>query len=678
MCNCVSATDGTWVRTWPGWSILAALLCALSTAATAKRSAFVRDIVVVASDTPPPAGDEKWREVPERRKLASVIQHPVPSWRNLWLPVRHDDTYLAADTLSIAEFFRNRGYLDAYIESVSLEPVGGESEMQFVDVVIVVAGIEETGRYSLAAVRFDGVRALDSTKVREQFEKGYGQERYFSPAAAEENLISLKTAYADAGYLDSTAVQIGQRVEVNRERRTVTVRYSVTEREPYRVCGFRIINGNAPEPLRTDSGAILESVVDAKLGQGAIFGRQRILDAEGNLADLGVFRRARVTPEACGNDSAFRRRAAIDVAERDAWDIRTRAGFSSIEGLRASERVTFSNFRGEAKVLGQDGQASRGKQTVSLFYSQPRIGLPRVIPGVGGRSLNVRMDQVLTSEWEITDTSPRDTTRTLQWKVAVSRRFGPLARLGVSYDFSRKDLSLGHPFGVGRRVIYQGAVTLSGAYDSRDDFLNATRGLALTAQVKLTNLARGPGRMNVRPEALVQYYHEVLRRVVAAYSISSGFYLVGERGTFDVLSLFWRSAQTPTVRGYRRDDITAGIPRPSIIVSAGGTGGTATLDTIPRTEAAMAYLLGKAELRANVWKRFGLVLFLDAAEAWPRRPGVGDDQLRGWSAMQAGRFAVSAGLGPRINWAVPIRIDIARTLRAPGAWRFEFGIGQAF
>lgn len=687
------------------WWVSVAVLSGLAAPVQARRSSFVRDIVVVASNTSAPVGDEKWRQVPERRKLGKIIQHPTPGWWNLWLPVRFDEVYLMADTLNIAEFYRDSGYLDASIESASFEPVETETDMQFVDVVIVVAGIGEDDRYSLTGIRFNGVRSLDSTKIAAEFSERHGKEGYFSPAAADENLVRLKTAYADAGYLDSTAVSVVQHVGIDRKDHTVIERYDVTERSPVRVGGFRIVNGNAPDPLKTDSTVIVASLLDARLRPEAAFGRQYILNAEANLADLGVFRRARVTPEIVPGtgDSSSHRRAVVDLAERDSWDIRTRAGWSNIEQWRVSGRGAYNNLLGQAKTLGSECQASVNRLTVSLFYSQPRIGVPRRIPGVGGTSLRLRMDHVLTAEWEVTDATLRERTRTLQWKVAVSRRFGPLARLGIAYDFARKDYSLKRPFGVGGRVAYPGTVTLSGTYDSRDDYLNPTRGTAITSQVQLTNTLGGPRDVNVRPEWLAQHYRRISSRLVAAISYGGGFYYIAQRGTYDPLSQFWRSDQTPTVRGYLRDDLTVGIPRDSaaipeysvyasedltIVPGIGGmpayvydsTGVIPPMQKAQRSAPAMAYLLAKIEVRADVWRKLGFVVFADFGHAWSpardRREYM--LQTQGWSAMRSGRFAASAGFGPRLNWTLPIRVDFARKLRPPTEWKLEFGIGQAF
>ena len=116
------------------------------------------------------------------------------------------------------------------------------------------------------------------------------------------------------------------------------------------------------------------------------------------------------------------------------------------------------------------------------------------------------------------------------------------------------------------------------------------------------------------------------------------------------------------MRGFRRDDITEGVP-------------------------AFAYSLAKIELRQRIWKIFSVAAFADAGTGWTLEEGG-----TRWSGLRRGGFVYSVGFGPRVNWLLPIRVDVVRQLvepvhtddegvvvgRTDPGWRFEFGIGQAF
>jgi outer membrane protein assembly factor BamA len=644
--------------------VLSALLLTFGTV-QARRSTFVQAIIITASATPAPTGDAKWQQVPDRGKVDRVLQHPTPSFRNLWLPVRFDDGLFAADTMSVVRYYRNMGFLDARIVASAKEPVStATGGMQYVNLLIVVGGISPLERYRVSSLSFSGKMSLDSVALGKAFRNRH-TGGYFSPAAMAENYVALRTAYADAGYFDSSAVAIRQRPIIDLERRTVSERYEIQERTPTSVSGVRIINGDAPRSLKTDSAVIVQALSDAHLVDGEVFGRQRILNAESYLFDLGVFRRARAFPDTgYVGGSPFLRRVAVDLSERDAGEARIQMGYSNIQRWRLSETMTYSNFLGEAKLVGQEGQLAQDIQSFSLLYGQPRVGFPSFTPGIGGKSARVRFDQVLSSSWEVL--AAGDTARTLAWKAGLSRRFGRMARVGFSYDLSRTDTTASYVFGLSRGgATVQSALSVSVLYDTRDEFLNPTRGFAFNAQVRFVNPNYRVTRMSVRPEALVVYFYPYSRFVVGAVSASGGFYYVGKEDSLNQAEQFWRSRQTPTARGIPRDDLT---------VIRGDTVGN----------PAVAYALIKAETRIAIWKRLSSAVFVDAGQAWvwiPRAvtdPTAEERSSRGWSAMEAGKFGLSAGFGPRVDWGLLFRLDIVRQITPSSNWTYEFGITQAF
>jgi len=647
-------------------ALMALAILSMPQAVGAARSTFVQEIIITSTTVPAPVGDEKWRQVPERRKLNGILQHPTPSFRNLWLPVRFDDVLFAADTMSVLTYYRNLGYLGAYVATTAQEPVGGRLEgLQYVNLLIVIGGITPEERYALHSIEFSGVTSLDTAALAKEFRKRHNAGKFFSPSGAAENFVALRTAYADAGYLDSNAVTIRQLPIVDTLARSVRERYEVEERTPTTVTGYAIINGNAPLPLITDSAVVVQALKDAKLVPGSVFGRQRMLDAESNLFDLGVFRRARVAPDtAFARGSPFQRRAMVDIAERDAGDVRVQLGYSNIQQWRFSETATYSNFLGEARLIGQEGQLSRDVQALSFMYGQPRIGVPSFVPLVGETSMRLRLDQALSGSWEVL--AAGDTSRTFAWKTSLSRRFGRMARIGISFDLSRSDTTSRFLFSRPRSgATLQSAVSVNALYDTRDEFLNPSRGFALNAQVRVVNPSHRVSRMSMRPEALAVYYRPVSPFVIGAVSLGGGFYYVGKDDSLNQAEQFWRSRQMPTVRGFVRDDIT---------VIRGDSVGS----------PAVAYLLLKTEARVALWKRLSSAVFVDAGQAWVwipravRNPTAEERAFRGWSAMEAGRFALSAGFGPRLNWGLMFRLDLVRQITPSTHWTYEFGITQAF
>lgn len=698
---------------------LVALLTPFQSANASTRERYIRRIVVTHVDAPVPEPGADWEEVDSRGKLNDILSLMTPEWRNLWFPVEYSPSALSADTAAIRNYYRNLGYLEARVVSAGTEPAGSpDDRLRMVDVIIVVDGIDDSVRYRLGAVRFDGVSALDTVDLRRDFiAKHIGSERWFSPDRAASNIIDLGIRYANAGYLDTASVRISQTIQKNPEDRSVIERYTVKERTRYRVEGYRIA---ADRPVNLHESVISDALADAGLARGNLLSRSRIVKAENNLLNLRITRMAQVYPDTVlnpgasfesGGDSVGSRLVMVRVAERTPGEIHGAFGFSDVSGWRVKEAVYYHNFLRQAKTIGQEAEVAveptrfaLDELRFALLYGQPRIGVPRWSPVAAGYGTRVAMDHRLQALWEDHDVTvtTADTigtggvvsvtdeirTRRISWTVGFSRSIGASTRAGVSYRYSRTD-SVDALFGSGANTRYDHTLILRGSYDTRVNFLRPVNAVVLSGQVALSNLDLSEGTLTARPEVNVQYYRKLARDIVGAVSLSSGLYHVGSTADYTIPDLFWRSSQTPVVRGLRRNDLTTitrtvGNADTTMIVEAG----------VP----AMAYAMGRFEVRLDPWERIGFAFFTDVAQAWvgnfeSRISTITDEQgnqtvaagfdigtLRGagLDAIDRANLGASVGFGPRIYWALPIRVDFAFPVRSGRGWKIEIGIGQAF
>ena len=662
---------GAWLPVTAVMTALAALLL-LAPEASARRTRFIQSVIVTSEGTSAPFGGGEWEQVQNRDKLDAIIQHQTPSYRNFWLPVPYSEALLATDTTSIVSYYRNNGYLDAHVASATLEPVETDRSGSLYSILIVVGGVEERQRYRLTRLQFDGATALDTVSLTRSFSRRHGRAGFFSPGAAVDNLLALRIEYADAGYLDSSSVRITQEPIVDRDNRSVIERYAISERRPVRIGGFRIASA---EPLHTQEAVILSALADAGLEPGRVLGRRRIVDGETNLLELGIFRKVRVYPDTVTvADAPWIRQVVIELSESDPGQVHTRAGFTqkgSGRTWRLVQSVTYGNLLGQARLIGAEGELRSDRQSVAIVYGQPTVGFPRFVPLVGGMSARFRHDQQLGVDWEEIDaTSDTDSTaqqtvnRTIGTTATVSRRYGRVARVGLSLELGRTDADISGRLGSGATSSIRSVLTLHGTYDSRDQFLNPRRGVVANARFSIVGLDPFARRPIWVTELMAGSYRRINRRVLLALTAAGGF-IYGTSGT-DITDVenesFWKSSQTSPVRGFRRDDVTELSP-------------------------AYAYWLAKAELRFSVWKIIGAAAFADVGSGWSF-----DANQRGWSALERKATMASVGAGPRLNWVLPIRLDFVRQLTNPLAstddasglvrgtpsWKVEFGIGHAF
>ena len=683
--------------------ILAAVMLALLIGAPAhavRTQRYIHRVIVTSVDAPVPEVGAEWRQVARRDDLNDVLGMYTPSWRNFWFPVRFRAGDLAADTAAVAHYYRTLGYLDARVVSSTTEPVRVEDDIEEVDVIIVLDGIRETERYELVATYFDGVEALDALRLSRAFKRRHPERgTYFSPARALKNLYDVGRRYANAGYLDTSAVQIVQAPLINPECRTVAEYYVVNEKQPFSVGGMALRSETA---IHVDSSVFVNAFHDAGLLPGARLSRERILDAERFLLDLNAIRLARITLEDAGSEPAdgvaggdVPRTAVVSVAEHEPGDIRGTVGYSSVSGWRAEGGVYYHNFLRRARTLGQEadvrierGRLELERLRLSALYAQPRIAFLRWMPIVGGRAYRVRMDQRVSALWEEADLTTGGATSTdsvdavtvgipfrrLSWSVGLGRRFGGTTRLSVSYEIARTD-DAPTIIDPGSNPSWDRTVTVSGTYDTREDFLKPSDAVVASGQISFADVSLS--RTTLRSEGLLQYYRRLDPLVVAAVSFGGGIYHPASKATYDISGLFWRSDQTPIARGLERDDLTT-------VTAAFST--DTTSGTVSSGLPAMAYTLARAEIRVDPWETIGFAAYVDAAQAWT--PDVWDPETGlfdvrtiangGFSAIRPAGFGMSAGFGPRYYGLLPIRVDFAFPIVSGTGWKLEFGVGQAF
>ena len=229
------------------------------------------------------------------------------------------------------------------------------------------------------------------------------------------------------------------------------------------------------------------------------------------------------------------------------------------------------------------------------------------------------------------------------------------------------DVDIPSAFASGETRSILAQLTLHGSYDTRDQFLNPKRGVVISGETGLLSPGGATTNFSWIGEGLASAYVRLRSGLVAAFTVAGGFLNVSstdpdEVNTLRTTSSFWRTAHVSPVRGFMRDDITRGKP-------------------------AFAYSLTRFELRQRIWSIWGVVAFADAGTGWTL-----EDAGIGWRGLSPGRRVYSVGFGPRIDWLLPVRVDIVRQLANPvetddtgsivglgsRGWKIEFGIGQAF
>jgi outer membrane protein insertion porin family len=598
------------------------------------------------------------------------------------------ESQLGAGVTAIQAFYRQRGFAAVDVKSAvnEVDPsTGGEQPGQG----LVRAGIVivEGPRLAVGEIRINGTSVVPADELRPLVKINSG-DAYFEPRAVEAR-DALLLEYLNRGFASAT-VSVGLTATDDRTR--VDLTFTVQE-GPQNVVDHILIIGN----VHTKPDVILREL---QFKPGQPIGLQDQFESRRRLSALGLFRRVQITMLTHG--SGTEHDVLVTVEEAPATTIGYGGGLEGYTKVRTGadgqpeDRLEFAPRGffdiGRRNLFGAN-------RSVNLYT---RVSLrPKDVPddpAVDGTGIGFSEYRVVATYRQPRWFGPNDLTVSGVVEQGVRTSFN-FARQGVNVDLVRRltpalrvsgrySLSSTRTFDErlseedqARIDVLFPEVRLSGfsgavARDTRDDLLEPTRGLFLSAEGSLAARALGGevGFMKTYVQGFTFRRLPGRRTVVfasrAALGLADGFErevqptdadgnpIPGPPIVIDDLPAserFYAGGDT-TIRGFALDRV--GAPN---TISANGypTGGNAVL-------------LLNGELRFPVWRDLGAVVFVDGGNVFRRVTEFDLGELRG-----------SYGFGVRYHSPVgPIRVDLGFKM---GALRVgedrtavHFSLGQAF
>lgn len=564
--------------------------------------------------------------------------------------VRLDPDALAVDRRRVEAYYRSRGYYEARVEDVQVEPAGRGR-------VRVVMRVDEGRPVRVARV---DVRGLEEAKEAEARlgELPLRPGDVFTEGAYDAARRAIETALHGTGW---AMAEVAQRAVVLPDEGTAEVAYEVRPGRRWRF-GPIFIAGTSALPR----DRIREQVL-AAVKPGEWFDERKLQQAQSRVFDLGVFGGVRVT-----RGQADERRGAIPVvvAVREAPFRTLRAGPGiGIEATRWDAHALFGwqhrNFKGEMRRLGVEtrlGYAwvpnpfrTEKEGTVALVateFSQPGA-LTRYVDAAARLELEKGIQEAYDFYSE-------------RLRLALPLRLATRWTLVPSYNLEVYQLSNygGVEFvptapaagGAPQLENCRGSVCLLSyleqrvAWDGRDDPLNTRRGyyVALSVQEGFHVGSYGYQYLRVQPEA--RAFWPLGRELVLALRTRVGALVpLGEAGTPPLVARF-TAGGPQSMRGYYTRRLAPMVLQNGEWVAVGGNG---VAD-------------GTLELRFGLPGNLGGALFLDVGNV-ADASGVPSE----WkTALDPTRLQWAAGTGLRYRTPFgPLRLDVG--VRLPD----RFGAG---
>jgi outer membrane protein assembly complex protein YaeT len=562
-----------------------------------------------------------------------------------------------ADLKRIVAFYKDRGYPDARVTSFDAKPNDTQTS------VSITVNIDEGEPVRVERVTFSGFDALPEQHRSELEGKlplkiGQPLDRALLQASREAALDELK----DHGY-PYASVRIGETSGSSDRQRVVSL---TADAGPLAHFGPIEISGNV---------SVSDNVVRRLLmyRPGQLFRQSALQESQRKLYGPGLFDFANVEPLRT-EDKPTELPTRVTVTEGKHQKVNLGIGYGTEESGRVQVDWRHVNFLGGARTAGVLARYSGLDRGVRLNFKEPYFFGPRNDIALSGQT------------WH--NDEPAFTLDTTGGRATVSRHFRrgggpvlgsrPTTTLSLTYanehenytisnaaleDLSFRDeliaLGLDPRKGTGQGT--RSAISLDGGRNTTNNLLDARQGYV--AAIHLEQAGRWfAGSYD---------YYELTTELRLYRSLGSRLVAAGQARIGSIDALGDPENRVPFFKRYFLGGATN--------LRGWGRYEVAPLSANGLPIGGHSFLNFSTELRANVWRSLGAVIFLDGGNVFTNRWDFNVNDLR-----------YDVGPGLRYQTPIgPIRADIGYQLNPiPGLWvngkpearrfRFHFSIGQAF
>ncbi len=584
------------------------------------------------------------------RKVIKTRRHWMFSWLTGTGVIKKD--VLDDDKEKLADFYRSDGYIDFDLREVRYLY---ETPRKLVVYFIIYEGRQ----YRVGAIDFKGFTLFTTNEASKRLKMNVGS--IFTPKGFAENVQAMEDLYGAKGYID---VQYGRTLRVikkpNTQTGTIDLTYEVQEGNKSYIEKIEIRNNT-----KTKDRVIRRELA---VSPGEVFDMTRVKLSQRRLEGLNYFERVDTDAEPDPNLPPDRKNLTVSVAEKPTGNFAIGAGYSSLDNLVGFVEITQGNFDlfNPPKFMG-GGQKLRLRAQVGARVQDYQLTV--IEPWFLGKKLEFSTDLYHRELRYVSIHGLYDERRTGA-RLGLRRALGSDFLIGgVSYTLENVgiiNVDTNAPPSIqaeeGDRLVSK--VGLSLTYDTRDNYLNPTRG---TRTELRTELAGGPfgaetdfykielGTAWFIPGFFTNHVFEIRGR--------AGF--VDSYGNSDRVPLFDRFflGGINSLRGYRYREVGPREP---------------TFDGDFEPVGGNTYWYGSAEYRIPIVKQLKFAVFYDIGMVYPNAfdftPGVGNEFYNdNWGVG----ILLDLPIGPlRLDYGIPIHSD--RENRSSGRFQFSAGYRADF
>ncbi len=418
-------------------------------------------------------------ELFEQEDLTDSWESGESNWLSWY---RRDDQYskekLSGDLEKLHNFYLDRGYVDFSIDSTQVSISPDKRDM------FITAGLTEGQIYTVSSVELTG----DTVLPKEELERlvVVQEGSVFSRALLELSSDAITATLGNIGY---AFAQVNTIPEIDREKRTVGIKLQVVPgpRVNVRRIVFRGNTRTADEVMRREMRQF----------EGAWYSQAAIDRSKVRLQRLGYFESGSVNVETAPvpgtNDEVD---VVFSVTETTSGSFVFGVGYSQLAGLTTSVQLSQNNFLGSGNRVSVEAQRNVYLQRYSFSFTNPYFTDDGLSLGY-----NLWWREFDNSEFNTAQFSSTNAAGQVFLGLPITESDTISALFGIdrnqifAFRGSSPQSIVDYIDAVGQRTFHSWRGELAWARDSRNDFLQPTRGTLQRVSLETT-----------LPGSTVEYY----------------------------------------------------------------------------------------------------------------------------------------------------------------------------
>lgn len=293
-------------------------------------------------------GNETFTDKEIKKEFEAAI---VPFWKFWSKDGQYSREKLSGDMEKLRSYYLDRGYVDFSVESTQVSISPNKQD------IYITANVVEGDVYGVDEVQITGDLVIDEGTLRRLIVVQPGE--IFSRKKVEQSVENINAILANIGYAFSNVNPI---TDVDRDNRLVSINFFVDPGKRVYIRRIQFVGNSKSkdEVLRREMRQM----------EGAWFSQAAIDRSKIRMQRLTYFETVEAeTPAVPGTDDQVD--VIISVIERAAGSFTVGLGYSQVQGLIASLSIQQDNFLGSGKRLGLGLSHSSIISSLNLNYDNP-------------------------------------------------------------------------------------------------------------------------------------------------------------------------------------------------------------------------------------------------------------------------------------------------------------------